>query len=549
MQQGMAPRAVPKLGPRGLHVVRHAALAAAGAAVVAWLGPPGADLAAHVYQRALFLQHGFALWNNYWYAGRYSFVTYSIVYYPLAAFVGIKLLAVVASALAAAGFAALVQEEWPAAGPWPARTFSVMAALSVITGAYPYALGLGFGLLALCALRARRTWLFAPLVMLTFAASPLAFFLLVLVLAAATVKGRGNRAVAPAATVVVIGLGAVVLWRLFPDDGRFPFSASELAATLTFCGLGLAFTWHVPAARVLNRFFGVYAFASIVAFAFPSSLGENIARLRFVALPIAVLALALRSWKPVVPAAIVLLLAASWNVTPLAFSFARESSDPSANAAYWTPVIRYLKPRLGPSYRVEAVDTAGHWDAVYLPQHGIPIVRGWFRQDDFPQNKVLYSRLGVKAYLTWLRNMGVAYVVVTDAPLDYSARGEAALIRNGRSSLRLVKALPHAVIYEVRRPHGIVTGAPGAEVAKLGASSMTLALPRRGAYRVAIRYSPYWHASAGCVRERKDGMISLVVPDPGTVQLRFVVTAKSAVDAGIGEKPVCPAKPKLDPDG
>jgi hypothetical protein len=292
---------------------------------------------------------------------------------------------------------------------------------------------------------------------------------------------------------------------------------------------------------VLSRFFAFYALASIAAFAFPSSVGENIARLRFVALPIAVLALALRSWKPVVPATIVLLLAASWNVTPLAFSFARESSDPSADAAYWTPVIRYLKPRLLPSYRVEAVDTAGHWDAVYLPQHGIPIVRGWFRQDDFPQNKVLYSRLGVNAYLAWLRNMGVAYVVLTDAPLDYSARGEAALIRNGRSSLRLVKALPHAVIYAVRRPHGIVTGAPGAHVAQLGASSMALALPKRGAYRVAVRYSPYWHASTGCVRPRTDGMISIVVPKPGTVELRFVVTAKSAVDAGIGEKPTCPA--------
>jgi hypothetical protein len=74
---------------------------------------------------------------------------------------------------------------------------------------------------------------------------------------------------------------------------------------------------------------------------------------------------------------------------------------------------------------------------------------------------------------------------------------------------------------------------------------MTLDLPRRGAYRVAIRYSPYWHPSSGCVRPRKDGMISLVVPEPGTVRLHFAVTAKSAVDAGIGERPACPAKPKL----
>ena len=69
--------------------------AAAGllAALLVWLGPPGTDLAAHVYQRTLFIEHGFVLWNNFWYAGRYSFVTYSLIYYPLAALFGIKVLA------------------------------------------------------------------------------------------------------------------------------------------------------------------------------------------------------------------------------------------------------------------------------------------------------------------------------------------------------------------------------------------------------------------------------------------------------------------------
>ena len=62
-----------------------AGVAAAFAATLAWVGPPGTDLAAHVYQRTVFLDHGFTLWNNFWYAGRYSFVTYSLIYYPLSA--------------------------------------------------------------------------------------------------------------------------------------------------------------------------------------------------------------------------------------------------------------------------------------------------------------------------------------------------------------------------------------------------------------------------------------------------------------------------------
>ena len=64
------------------------------AAVLLWLGPPGADTAAHVYQRWLWIRHGFVSWDNNWYGGRFTFVTYSWLYYPLAAWVGIEPLAV-----------------------------------------------------------------------------------------------------------------------------------------------------------------------------------------------------------------------------------------------------------------------------------------------------------------------------------------------------------------------------------------------------------------------------------------------------------------------
>ena len=54
----------------------------------------------------------------------------------------------------------------------------------------------------------------------------------------------------------------------------------------------------------------------------------------------------------------------------------------------------------------------GHWEADYLPREGIPIARGWFRQDDFPQNAVLYqSTLTAAEYDAWLRSVGVRYVV------------------------------------------------------------------------------------------------------------------------------------------
>src|SRR5689334_18711574 len=88
------------------------ALAGTLAALLVWLGPQGTDLAAHAYQRALYLQHGFVFWDNYWYGGRYSFVNYSVLYYPLAALLGIKLLAVLTVVLTVAAFGAVVRHEW-----------------------------------------------------------------------------------------------------------------------------------------------------------------------------------------------------------------------------------------------------------------------------------------------------------------------------------------------------------------------------------------------------------------------------------------------------
>src|SRR5262249_61402649 len=88
-----------------------AGVAAMFAAMLAWAGPPGTDLAAHIYQRAIFLDHGFTLWNNFWYAGRYSFVTYSLLYYPLAAALGIRLLAVATVATATLAFAVVLCTE------------------------------------------------------------------------------------------------------------------------------------------------------------------------------------------------------------------------------------------------------------------------------------------------------------------------------------------------------------------------------------------------------------------------------------------------------
>ena len=85
-------------------------------ALIVWLAPPGTDFAAHAYQRSLFARQGFGIWDNGWYAGRYEFVTYSVLYYPLAAAFGIAAVAVATQAIAVGAFAALVRDEFGAQG-------------------------------------------------------------------------------------------------------------------------------------------------------------------------------------------------------------------------------------------------------------------------------------------------------------------------------------------------------------------------------------------------------------------------------------------------
>jgi hypothetical protein len=333
----------------------------------------------------------------------------------------------------------------------------------------------------------------------------------------------------PALVIGIAGAVEVVLWRAFPEGGRYPFSTAELAAVATFCVLGAAFTWRVEQARRVRFVFVVYMAACLGAFLVPSAVGENIARLRYAAIPLAVLLLSLRNWRPRGVCLAALALAVPWNLTPIATNFAHATGDPASSARYWAPAISFLHRHLGASYRVEAVDTEGHWAAVYLPRAGIPLARGWFRQDDFPQNKLLYSRLGPRAYLTWLRSLGVRYVVLTSAPVDYSARGEARLLRSGRSKLRPVFWSPQVTIFEVPGAHRLVTGPGPAGVLEFTQTRIVLELTRPGRYRLAVRFSPYWQPSAGCVLRRKDGMVELAVQRGGRLVLRFDVNPGRAL--------------------
>jgi hypothetical protein len=514
-------------------------LATSLAAVLLWATPPGVDWAAHAYQRTFLIEHGFAIWNNFWYAGRYSFVTYSLIYYPLAALLGIRVLALASIATGAAAFSLVVLRQWGMRARLSSRSFAVLWVGIVGSAAFPFALAVSFALLAIWALQEGRRGRFAICAVLTLAASPLAFVLLAAVGAGALLQRRSLRNVGvPVAAMLLAGAGELLLFRLFGGLGRFPFHVQQLVPALIFVGLGLATTTGVPAARPLRGFFVIYLVVLVAAFVIPTGIGSNIDRIRYVALPLALITCTLRQWRPlwlVVPA---VALAAIWNTTPIADSLLRTRSDPEAGRAYWQPAIGYLHRHLSPSYRVEVVDTAEHWPAAYLPEAGIPIVRGWYRQSDFPQNALLYDKqLGARAYARWLRALGVRFVVISDAAPDYSARQEAWLIRSGRSGLVPVFSAPHIRVYELPHATAIVTGPAGSSIIWLYPTRAVLDVDAAGTYRVALRWSPYWQTQQGCVAKGADGMVRVRTMHAGLVDLKFKLNLHRGLEALAGVKP------------
>jgi hypothetical protein len=548
----------------------------AGALVL--FGPPGADLATHAYLTSLFSHHGLVVWDSRWYAGRYPFLSYSLLYYPLASLIGVQVLGVISVGVAAFCFSGLCGLAWGERARPAALLFAVVWGGVVLSAAYPFVLGMAFALLALWALEAgrrglrprapvsdehrrpgsgqdqpvlallRRRWRewFVAASIATFVVSPLALVLLVLAVVAVALGDRRDprSLVAPGVVLALLVLAQLVLMRLFPDHGRYPFWWLDLVQVEVFCALGIVLAWRVDRARVLRVLLGLYGLASLFAFLVPSDLGANMTVVRYLAIPTFALLCGLRSFRPRWLCWPALALAAWWNLTPLVATFAKDGAGPESQASYWSPTVAWLEARLAPGYRVEVVDTVGHWGAYFLPVRGIPIARGWFRQDDFPTNAVLYEHGALlrSQYLAWLRSVGVAYVVLPDSPLDWSSEAEASLLSSGRSGLPVVERSAHQIVFAVPHPTPIVTGPGPVRVLRDWREGLTVAVAAAGTYRLAVQWSPYWRSSAGCVAPSASGMTELSVSGPGAVSIELDVTASRLWSTFLGRAPPpCPA--------
>jgi hypothetical protein len=526
-----------------------AALAVASVELLRVLVPVGVDTAAQLYQTLRWLHGGFQFWDNYWYDGRYSFVDYSLLYYPLAAIVG--QLPTVLATLAASGylFARLVAGRFGLSSPWPVRAFAVSAAIGVwISGEYPFALGMALGLLALSLHHHRRMPVAALAALASLLASPLAFLLLLLCYAGLALGAGSVRKLLRVDLVLGLG-GCLLLGGLlqlaFPIGGEFHYSAWALVQVLAMSAFAFAASYGLRDVGAIRGIFTAMSIAALCAFFISSPLGGNATRLvDYVGAPLVWILLArqlaerrINRALAVLVGAIVLCGQLAPNLVSASFALNVRSAEPG----YWQGAIRFLRAHASPDFRVESVDSAGHWDAYYLPAAGIPIVRGWFRQDDFPDNALLYRPvLSAGSYRAWLHRSGVRYVVLPHGELDYSAQAEGTLLASARSGLPVVYRDRFVTIFALPHPTPLLVPPPGrsAAVLRLGHASLLARTSGPGRYGLAINYTPYWRASpAGraCVAPSGDGFSELVVEAPGPVELRFEPSLRQMLEGPVAE--------------
>jgi hypothetical protein len=477
-------------------------VAAILAAIYVIVSPPSLDLAAHLFRAQLFRDQGFALWNNFWYAGHHI-VGYSLLFPAVSAALSPQLAAALAATGTAAIFALLARRHFGRRAWLGAVLFGAATATDLYTGRLAFAFGALPALGAVLALDSGRPGLACGLALLSPLCSPVAALFVGLVASGyalgAVISQRRVRPALPAIAVTVAALApAVLLAIVFPTGGSEPFGFLTLLPILVLAVVALI---ALPGdAITLRAGTAIYALATIIVYVVSSPIGSNITRMgALLAAPVA----ALVWWRrrtPLLLVAALPLLCLGWSA-PIR-DLLSVSHSASASTGYYRPLLNFLhRESLPPAspFRIEIPFTRFHWEA-YMVATRFPIARGWERQLDIKDNPIFYrGHLTGATYETWLHQNAIRFVAAPDAPLDYSARQEMALIRRGLPYLHLVMHSAHWRVYAAGHATPIVTGV--ATLKAIGGDWLELDARTPGTVLVRVRFSPYWALTqgSGCV--------------------------------------------------
>ena len=493
-------------------------LAAAFALAYVVASPASLDLAAHLLRAKLFSVEGFGIWNNWWYGGHHA-VMYSVLFPPVAAALTPQVAAALAVIGTAALFEPLARRHFGESAWLGSLWFAAGAATNLYTGRLTFAFGLLPAVAAALALQRHRPRLAALMGVVTALCSPVAALFAATTGAAHALgsyleRRRVRDAVSGLGLVAaaLVPVGALAL--AFGEGGYEPFALSTLWP-IPVIALGALLLVRSDE-RILIAGIGLYAAGCILAYAVPTAVGSNAARLaELVAGPLVALLLWPRR-KGLLLVVAIPLLYVQWHAPVRDVSNA--SQDRPQADAYYRPLLSFLRRQSGPPFRVEIPFTKFHWEALEVAPY-FPSPRGWERQLDIKYNHLFYGGpLTPSTYLAWLRELAVRFVAVPDVPFDYAGAREAALINRGLPYLRLAMRSRHWRVYEVRGGTPIVQGV--ARLRAIGPSSLTMQALSPGDAYVRVRFTPYWAVTqgSGCVAP-DGGFTRLTLRRAGPVRL------------------------------
>jgi hypothetical protein len=515
----------------GQTVARHPWLITAVFAIAfGLLAPRTGDEAAAYFRAHLFQREGFALWDAQWYGG-HNLPGYSMLFPPLGAALGERVVGVLSSIAAAVLFERLLPERYGTGARVGAMAFAIGAVANLAAGRVTFALGVAVGLAALLALRRGHPVSAAALAAATALASPVAglFLALAAVTAFAVYRRWEAAGVAAAALAPILTFAG-----LFPEVGSQPFAFSDLVVIGALAAAGVLLLPRTE--RILGVGVLLYAAAAAAAFAIPTPLGGNVTRLgELFGLPL----LACAMWRDR-RAALALLAVPllAWQWAPGTDAVAVAAGDPSLHRDYYKPLVGFLDraaQRRGPM-RIEIPLTRNHWETVWVARR-LELARGWERQLDVRYNELFYApTLTPAQYRAWLLENAISYVALPAVPLDDAALAEARIIRRGAPFLRPVWRSEDWRVFAVAGARPLLEG-PG-RLVRLTPQGFTLNAARAGDFTIRLRFTQYWSVAgkAGCTLPTPGGWTQVHAFRPGLVSVR-VRFRLALIDASSGQCP------------
>jgi hypothetical protein len=513
------------------HLVEAGLVAAVPVVLYLLVEPSTGDHATQEFRTRFFEDRGFAIWSNLWYAGHHL-PGYSLVFPPLAALIGPRLLGALGALASAVLFASIANRRWGEQARFGIYWFSLSVTISLYTGRLTFALGVAVGLAAVwAAQREHNVWALLLAALCTLSSPVAGLFLAGAGLAWAIAK-RSYWGLAMAASAFGAG---VMIALAFPEGGSQPFTFGSFAPAFVLILLAIVL---VPAEdRLLRAGLAIYAVGLLVSVVvdnpvdnapvnFDNPMGSNAARLgALFAGPLIACAIWRRPGWPerrwIAVLAVLVPLIFWWQWAPVVRELVDAKTDPSDERSYYNPVKDFVREAAaGRPVRVEVVPVTDHWESAYLPPK-VQLARGWERQLDVKLNPLFYDdRITAQEYRRWLDHNAVSFVAVNDGPKDFAAEAEEELLRDRPPDyLRLVYSDRSWDIFAVKDPTPLSEGA--GTVDKIDTEGFTVENEFAGTTLVRVHWTPYWTVAggSGCVSEAPDGFTTVYTREPGRVRV------------------------------